>query len=108
MAAKIHLLRPESITPIERYVERVQSGAGSPVEFACVLLYREREYRSIYASSWQPDRLPAAGEEGPFAPYGLTADAAAAIAAEVRIMWDVGDAPLRVQVGDLFGLKEAR
>ena len=106
MAAKIHLLRPESVTPIEVYLERVQSGAGSPVEFACVLLYREREYRSMYASSWRPDRLPAAGEDGPFAPFGLTADAAAAIAAAVRIMWDVGDAPFRVQVEDLFGLKQ--
>ena len=105
MAAKIHLLRPESITPIAHYLERARAGTTSPVEFACLLLYREREYRSMYASSWRPDQLPAPDDDGPFAPYGLTREAATALGASVRQVWGVdgttGPSPLE----DLFGLK---
>ena len=92
---------------IALYLERVQPGASgqaSPVEFACLLLHREREYRSMYPSSWRPDRLPAADDDGPFAPYGLTHDAAA-IAATVRITWGTGDASAPSLREDLFGLK---
>jgi len=105
MAAKIHLLRPESITPIAQYLERTRGGTTAPVELACLLLYREREFRSMYASSWRPDRLPTAGDDFPFAPHGLTDDAAAAIGAAVKSIWGVGDAPMLVQIEDLFGLK---
>ena len=59
----------------------------------------------MYSSSWRPDRLPAAGEDGPFTPYGLTHDAAAAIAATVRITWGAGDASAPSLREDLFGLK---
>jgi hypothetical protein len=106
MAAKTHLLRPESVTPIARYLERVRTGVASPVEFACVLLYREREYRTMYASSWRPDRLPAPDEAGPFAPHGLTLEAAAAIGAAVRGAWGTDDASGPVPPDDLFGLKD--
>src|SRR5262245_17253633 len=105
MAGKIHLLRPDSITPIHRYLDRLDSGAASPVEFACPLLYREREYRAMYASSWRPDRLPSAGEPGPFAPYGLTRAAADLIAATIRGLWGVEKTSDRLPPEDLFGLK---
>jgi hypothetical protein len=108
MSERIHILRPDSITPIERYLEqRRRAGAAdykAQVSFACVLFYREREYRSMYSSSWRPDHLPAASAGSPFAPYDLTPQPQAAIAATVHSIWGLAksvDAP-----EDLFGLKE--
>ena len=106
MPTTVHVLRPESVTPIQLYLDRVRRDAASPVEFACVLLYREREYRTLYASSWRPDHLPAAGSDTPFAPYGLTRDAADAIAGEIRRIWGIGGAASAAPPDDLFGLKE--
>jgi hypothetical protein len=108
MAARIDILRPESVTPIDRFLDRVCAEPGSyarQIEFACVLLYREREYRAMYASSWRPDRLPVAGSDVPFLPRGLTSDAAEAIASTVRSVWGLGPADATLAPDDLFGLK---
>lgn len=105
---RIHILRPDSITPIERYLEKRRSAADDykvQTEFACVLLYREREYRSMYQSKWRPEKLPAPDPSGPFAPYDLTASAQAVLTNTIRSIWDLEellpDAP-----NDLFGLKQ--
>jgi hypothetical protein len=70
-----------------------------------VLLYREREYRAFHGSSWRPDHLPAAGDDGPFAPYGLTEAAASVIARTIRGTWGLEAAAADLP-DDLFGLKE--
>ena len=47
---KSHILRPDSITPIALYIDRQLKAPDSylvQLEFACVLLYREREYRGM-------------------------------------------------------------
>lgn len=106
MPSKIHILRPESVTPIERHFERVESGAASPAEFACVLLYREREYRAMYSGAWRPEHLPQPGEAGPFAPYALTREAADAIATTVRQTWGLETTTGSLPREDPFGLKE--
>jgi hypothetical protein len=109
MAQKIHILRPQSITPIGRYVDHRRATPGDAevqLAFACVLLYREREYRAFYSSTWRPDRLPAAGEHGPFAPYGLTEAAAEVIATTIRGIWGRSGAAAPHLPEDLFGLKE--
>ena len=52
---KIHLLGRESVTPIALYIARrdeEQESFERQVEFGTVLLYREREYRSMYSSDW--------------------------------------------------------
>jgi hypothetical protein len=103
---RIHVLRPESITPIGRYLMRRRSDGSCDrqVEYACVLLYREREYRAFYSSSWRPEHLPAPHPEGPFAPFDLTDAAAATLASTVRTTWGLeADAANRRE--DLFGLK---
>jgi hypothetical protein len=101
----MHLLRPESITPIGLYLERHRQHPDSfeaQLDFATVLLYREREYRVMNQSRWlrgdTPPPAPAA--DSPFAPFDLT-DAAAAI---VRSAIAAGP-DYSVQPDDLFGLK---
>ena len=52
---RIHLLRPESITPIATYLDlRAASAAsaGAHIDFCSVLLYREREYLAMFSSRW--------------------------------------------------------
>lgn len=108
MAQKIHILRPQSITPIGRYIDHRRGAPGDAdvqLAFASVLLYREREYRAFHGSSWRPDHLPAAGEDGPFAPYGLTEAAAGVIAKTIRGIWGI-EAAAPDLPEDLFGLKE--
>ena len=80
---KVHILRPESITPIGTYLDRRRQHPESfdaQIEFACVLLYRDREYRGMYASGWR-EKKPAPSSDSPFAPFDLTKDAAAELAA---------------------------
>jgi hypothetical protein len=78
---KLHLLRPESITPIARYLERREHNPDSfaaQLELAIVVLYREREYRTMYQSGWlMGTQLPSPAPDSPFAPYDLTEEAAA-------------------------------
>ncbi|HET9361945.1 MAG TPA: hypothetical protein VFO58_19465 [Vicinamibacterales bacterium] len=108
MAQRIHILGPQSITPIGRYIEYRRAAPGDTdvqAAFACVLLYREREFRSFHGSSWRPDHLPAAGDHGPFAPYGLTEAAAGVIAKTIRGIWGLEAAAADLPE-DLFGLKE--
>lgn len=108
MAQRIHILGPQSITPIARYIEYRRAAPGDTdvqAAFACVLLYREREFRSFQGSSWRPDHLPAAGDDGPFAPHGLTEAAAGVIAKTIRGIWGLEAAAADLPE-DLFGLKE--
>lgn len=96
------------MTPIGRYLERRRAQPGNyevQLAFSSVLLYREREYRAFHGSSWRPDHLPAAGEDGPFAPYGLTEAAAGVIAKTIRGIWGLEAAAADLPE-DLFGLKE--
>jgi hypothetical protein len=104
---KIHLLRRESITPIELYITRRGERPDSvdrQLEFAAVLLYREREYRSMYRSDWLVRHIkPAPSPDSPFQPYDITPQAAEDLAA---LLGDVAlDAPLSPD--DLFGLKRS-
>ena len=104
---KIHLLRRESITRIERYILRRDERPESfdrQLEFGVVLLYREREYRSMYRSDWIVRHIkPAPSPDSPFQPYDITPEAAACLAA---LIFDVAlDAPHTPD--DLFGLKRS-
>jgi hypothetical protein len=104
---KIHLLRRESITPIELYIKRRDERSDSfdrQLEFAVVLLYREREYRSMYRSDWFVRHIkPVPSPDSPFQPYDITPQAAEDLAA---LMGDVAiDAP--PSPDDLFGLKRS-
>lgn len=102
----IHVLRTESVTPIEQYLERARASSGDHdawMDLACVLLYREREFRTATGAPWTSNRLPQAGASLGFAPYDLTPDAQANIATFVHALPRDGlppDAP-----DDLFGLK---
>ncbi len=102
----IHVLRPESVTPIGRYLDRARASAGDHdcwLDLACLLLYREREYRAMTGAPWTPERLPRAGAGLGFAPFDLTPDAQSHIAAVAQKLGSgeaPGDAP-----EDLFGLK---
>jgi hypothetical protein len=75
-SVKIHLLRRESVTPIALYIARRDEQPESvdrQLEFGTVLLYREREYRSMYSSDWLVRGVrPAASPDSPFQPYDLT------------------------------------
>ena len=104
---KIHLLRRESVTPIGLYVARRDEEPESfdrQLEFAAVLLYREREYRSMYRSDWAVrHKRPAVSPDSPFQPYDITPEAAAYITALLDQTDNlVPDAP-----DDLFGLKRS-
>jgi hypothetical protein len=105
---KIHLLRRESVTPIALYVARRDEQPESfhrQLEFGTVLLYREREYRSMYSSDWLVRGIrPAPSADSPFQPYDLTPEAAAHLAA-LRDGVQALDAPRSPD--DLFGLKRA-
>src|SRR5688500_5997904 len=101
---KIHILRPESITPIGLYLDRRRQHPESldpQIGFACVLLYREREYRAW--SHW-PQKKPAPSPDSPFAPFDITTEGAAGLSALFDSMRtdviDGFDPP-----DDLFGLK---
>lgn len=96
----MHLLRPESITPIGLYLERRRQAPDSfavQLEFATVLLYREREYRAMYQARWFSGAIPAPAADSPFAPFDLTEPAAAILRS--AIAGTVGGPD------DLFGLK---
>ena len=103
---KVHILRPESITPIGTYLDRRRQHPESldaQLEFATVLLYRDREYRGMYASGWR-EKKPAPSSDSPFAPFDLTKDAAAELAAVFEsLRTGVDDGSDRPD--DLFGLK---
>jgi hypothetical protein len=101
---KIHLLRRESVTPIAIYIARCNEQPDSfdrRLDFAALLVYREREYRSMYRSDWVFRGLkPAPAPDSPFQPYDLTAEAAGHLAAAMQV-----HAPLSPD--DLFGLKRS-
>lgn len=101
---KIHLLRPESITPIAIYIARCGEQPDSfdrSLDFAALLLYREREYRSMYNSSWLFGRSkPAPQPDSPFQPYDLTPEAAGHLIGAMQV-----HSPLSPH--DLFGLKRS-
>jgi hypothetical protein len=105
---KVHILRPDSVTPIARYLDRREQNGDSfavQLEFATVLLYREREYRVMNQSRWLTGTLPAPSPDSPFTPYDLTADAAAILVSVIGTgQFDIldGGSP---QPDDLFGLK---
>ena len=101
---KIHLLRRESVTPIAIYIARCDEQPNSFnrwLDLAALLLYREREYRSMYSSAWLFRRLkPAPAPDSPFQPYDLTAEAAGHLIDSMQV-----HAPLSPD--DLFGLKRS-
>ena len=105
---KIHLLRRESVTPIALYIARRDEQPerfDRQLEFGTVLLYREREYRSMYASDWLVRGVrPAASPESPFQPYDLTPEAAEHLAVLSDRIQSL-DAP--PSPDDLFGLKRS-
>ena len=105
---KIHILRKESITPIALYIERQRNSPKSyraQLEFAGVLLYREREYRAMNSSNWFVRReKPAPSVDSPFQPYDITPEAAANLFA---ILGDSESESTLLNKNDLFGLKEA-
>jgi hypothetical protein len=101
----MRLLRPESITPIGLYLERHRQNPDSfdaQLEFATVLLYREREYLAMNRSRWlMGDGTPAPAADSPFAPFDLTGGAAEILRFSLFGFGPDG----RVQPNDLFGLK---
>jgi len=105
---KIHLLRRESITPIALYIARRDEQPESfhrQLEFGTVLLYREREYRSMYGSDWLVRGVwPSASPDSPFQPYDLTPEAADHLAVLIDGVQAL-DAP--PSPDDLFGLKRS-
>lgn len=105
---KIHILRAESITPMALYLERQRNNPESyraQLEFAGVLLYREREYHAMNSSAWLLGRKkPAPSADSPFQPYDITAEAAANLAG---IFSDDPSESLPLNKTDLFGLKDA-
>ena len=106
-ALKTHILRPESVTPIAQYIERQRNSPESyrvQVEFASVLLYREREYRAMNSSKWLDGKKPAPSVDSPFQPFDITAEAAADLAA---ILADSASEWKPLNKNDLFGLKGA-
>jgi hypothetical protein len=106
---RVHLLRPESITPIALYLTRSEQNKNSfatQLEFATVLLYREREYRAMHQSRWvMTGAKPSPSPDSPFAPYDLTEDAAAILTSMLgQLRSDIMDDEA-AQPDDLFGLK---
>jgi hypothetical protein len=103
---KIHLLRRESVTPIALYLARrdeLPDSADRQIEFAAVLLYREREYRSMYGSSWWVrGGRPAPSPDSAFVPYDITEDAARDLTAMLDDSRPIEAPP---NPNDLFGLK---
>lgn len=105
---KIHLLRRESITPIALYIARRDEQPDTfdrQLEFGTVLLYREREYRSMYGSDWLMRGVrPSPSPDSPFQPHDLTPAAADHLAMLIdRVAtFDAPPAPY-----DLFGLKRS-
>jgi hypothetical protein len=101
---KVHLLRRESVTPIAIYIARCDEQPDSFdrwLDFGALLLYREREYRSMYRSALLFGRLkPAPAPDSPFQPYDLTAEAAGHLVDAMQV-----HAPLSPD--DLFGLKRS-
>ena len=104
---KIHLLRRESVTPIGLYVARRDEEPDSfdrQLEFGAVLLYREREYRSMYHTDWTfRHKRPAVSPDSPFQPYDITPEAAAYITAQLGPV----DTLVPEEPDDLFGLKRS-
>ena len=102
----IHLLRPESITPIEVYLDlraRQPGSASAQIDFASVLHYREREYLAMFSSRWMMgESKPARSASSPFAPFDLTEEAAAILTRSLSI---IGGAHRGPAPDDLFGLK---
>jgi hypothetical protein len=104
---KIHLLRRESVTPIELYITRRDERPDAfdrQLEFGVVLLYREREYCSMYGSDWLVRHIrPAPSPDSPFQPYDITPQAAESLAA---LIYDdaLASSP---SPDDLFGLKRS-
>ena len=92
------------MTPIAIYIARCNEQPDSfdrRLDFAALLLYREREYRSMYRSGWVFRGLkPAPAADSPFQPYDLTAEAAGHLADAMQV-----HAPLSPD--DLFGLKRS-
>jgi hypothetical protein len=105
---KIHILRAESITPIALYLERHRNNPESyraQLEFASVLLYREREYHAMNSSKWLIDRKkPAPSADSPFQPFDITLEAAADL---LGILGDNPSESVLLGKTDLFGLKNA-
>ena len=103
---KIHLLRRESITPIALYLARrdeLPDSADRQLEFAAVLIYREREFKHMHMSSWWMRRgRPAPSPDSAFVPYDITEDAARDLTAMLDDAVPI-EAPPRPY--DLFGLK---
>ncbi len=108
---KIHLLRRESVTPIAIYIARCNEQPDSFdqwLDFAALLLYREREYRSMYRTGWVFRGLkPAPAPDSPFQPYDLTAEAAVHQAALLDQARAIDSLPLPEAPHDLFGLKRS-
>ena len=110
---KIQLLRRESVTPIALYIARRDEQPerfDRQLEFGTVLLYREREYRSMYSSGWMRGVRPAASPDSPFQPYDLTPEAAHRLAALIYDDAQAPDAPPSTDdllTDDLFGLKRS-
>ncbi|HET9369750.1 MAG TPA: hypothetical protein VFO19_05860 [Vicinamibacterales bacterium] len=104
--ATVHLLRPDSITPIQIYLDlraRQPDAAATHIDYASVLLYREREYLAMFSSRWMMgDATPSPSPSSPFAPFDLTERAAAALRSNLGGHAS-GDA--RTAPDDLFGLK---
>jgi hypothetical protein len=99
---RVHILRPESITPIHRYLERQRSAPRSyqvQKEFGVLLLYREREYVSMHRWGMVCGRFPAPSPDSPFAPFDLTPGGARALAETM------GTNLTLQEPYDLFGLK---
>jgi len=101
----MQILRPESITPIGRYLDerrRRPDDAETQIAFASVLLYREREYLAMYSSRWlMGDATPARSPDSPFAPFDLTVEAAGILARSIAVTVS----PHVIEPDDLFGLK---
>lgn len=102
----IHLLRPESVTPIVTYLARSDAAPtrfAPQLDLAIALLYREREYAVMYWATLDPPPIPATGS--PFQPYAVTPAGAAFRA------WSLGQGPTfdpqrdLTDSYDLFGLK---
>lgn len=97
---KVHILRPDSITPIARYLQAARLAPASyeiQKSLAALLLYREREYQSMYASRWTGVGGPLPSVD-PFVPHSATADA------EIACRERLGVGPHRTPL-DVFGLK---
>jgi hypothetical protein len=99
---RVHILRNESVTPIQRYLERARGAPDSfPAQKECsaLVLYREREYRTMFSSSLMAGAVPPRSPDSPFAPFDLTDAGADVLAAAATL-----NPSLRLPF-DLFGLK---